>query len=460
MTLVNGGFEAGTLHGWSGQGQVVSNHAGYRAPFGGRFAIVGGGCPTRTLMQAFTADAGQVLRGASYFKAGDYLPYNDSGSVALQVVGSHSTTTLFSSSVSQVGNYGSTGWRYWSFTAPADGDYRIEVRSSNSGDCSATSYVGIDIDAGIVDTLAPAVVGVPDREAVDGWYRAPVTIDWQATDAAPSSGTPTDPADTIAATDGADVVYTSGESCDPAANCATGTLMLSIDQVAPTLTATVSPEPNAAGWHAGDVTISWSCADELSGVSSCPEDTVITDSGDDLSATGVASDVAGNTVTVEVGGIKIDRAPPTVAYSGQQTSYSLVDEVAITCAVADDLSGIASHTCADVAGPGWTFGAGTTTASAAATDNAGNVGAGSVSFDVVVDAQGLCALATEFSSKADVARALCSKLDAWSVSATRGNTKSAAGQLAAFRNHVRAQSGKALTQDEAELLLEFSTELG
>jgi hypothetical protein len=85
----------------------------------------------------------------------------------------------------------------------------------------------------------PAVIGIPDRAPNPaGWYAAPVTIDWQATDA---SSPATDPPDTVASTEGEDVLYTSGPSCDTSYNCATGSLALSIDSVAPSLAPTITP---------------------------------------------------------------------------------------------------------------------------------------------------------------------------------------------------------------------------
>jgi hypothetical protein len=85
----------------------------------------------------------------------------------------------------------------------------------------------------------PVVIGVPDRAPNGaGWYDGPVTINWQAIDA---SGSATDPPDTVASTEGANVVYSSGLSCDPSYNCAIGSLALSIDSVAPSLAPTTSP---------------------------------------------------------------------------------------------------------------------------------------------------------------------------------------------------------------------------
>lgn len=85
-----------------------------------------------------------------------------------------------------------------------------------------------------IDTVPPVVTGIPDRLANSyGWYNAPVTIVWTSVDPTPSSGTPTTPSPTTANIQGTNN-YTSGQSCDPAGNCTTGSLALSIDTVPPT----------------------------------------------------------------------------------------------------------------------------------------------------------------------------------------------------------------------------------
>ncbi|MCW3014146.1 MAG: hypothetical protein JWO02_1238 [Solirubrobacterales bacterium] len=146
-TLTNPGFETSDLTGWSGTGSVVQDFSGYLPQDGAHFAVVPGGCATNMLSQSFTVQAGQTISGWSFFKAGDYLPYNDSGSVQLVLASNNSSTVLFSASVSQVGNYGGTPWRAWAYTFPSAGTYTLEVRSSNDRDCGVTSYVGIDLPA-------------------------------------------------------------------------------------------------------------------------------------------------------------------------------------------------------------------------------------------------------------------------------------------------------------------------
>jgi len=104
-----------------------------------------------------------------------------------------------------------------------------------------------------------------------------------------------------------------------------------------------------------------------------------------------------------------------VTYAGNAGTYNVADVLAITCTAADNLSGLASTTCADITGPATAFPPGVHTVFASATDNAGNVGSGSTTFTVAVTFDGLCA-------------------------------------LRAFINLVNAQSGKVLSQADAAVL--------
>jgi hypothetical protein len=83
------------------------------------------------------------------------------------------------------------------------------------------------------DSAPPEVTGTPDRAANgNGWHNGDVTIAWEATDPAPSSGAPTQPPATTASQEG-EHTYASEASCDPLNNCATGSLTLKIDKTAP-----------------------------------------------------------------------------------------------------------------------------------------------------------------------------------------------------------------------------------
>ena len=104
--------------------------------------------------------------------------------------------------------------------------------------------------------------------------------------------------------------------------------------------------------------------------------------------------------TVSVIDYAFDGTAPTVTYSGNQGIYTVDQTVDITCTAADEEggSGLASTTCADITGPAYSFGLGSHTYSATATDNAGNIGDGEVSFTVIVTIDSLKQLTAQFES--------------------------------------------------------------
>ncbi len=92
----------------------------------------------------------------------------------------------------------------------------------------------------------PVVTGTPDQAPnANGWYNAPVTITWTSTSPAGSPGPPTTPAPTTVSSEGANQVITSGPSCDPAGDCAVGTVTgINIDMTPPSVSVTgVTSEP-------------------------------------------------------------------------------------------------------------------------------------------------------------------------------------------------------------------------
>ncbi|MGE3845070.1 MAG: chitobiase/beta-hexosaminidase C-terminal domain-containing protein [Vicinamibacterales bacterium] len=119
---------------------------------------------------------------------------------------------------------------------------------------------------------------------------------------------------------------------------------LTLDTTLPTITAHVSPSPNAAGWHSGPVTISYSCTDDQ-GIATCPMPVTVDEEGTDLQIIGTAIDTSGNHRTVTTA-VSLDRTPPVVTLAspvdGQQTSAVSVSALAN---VGDALSGFDVATC-------------------------------------------------------------------------------------------------------------------
>lgn len=229
------------------------------------------------------------------------------------------------------------------------------------------------------------------------------------------------------------------------------------DSTPPTIVPTVTGTLGNEGWYVSPVTISFQVSD--------PESTVTSKVGCDTVT--LAADTASASVTCEARNsvglsaadketVKIDQTPPAVTYSGNTATYDVDQNVSIACSASDMLSGIASTTCTDVAGAAWSFGPGTHTVSAQATDHAGNVGSNSTSFTVIVTTRGLCALAQAWTSVGGVANSLCSKLAAAAASTARGQANAAGNQLDAFRAEVAALRGKALGAAQADELILLS----
>jgi len=145
--------------------------------------------------------------------------------------------------------------------------------------------------------------------------------------------------------------------------------IVGVDNDPPTITASVSPSPNAAGWNNSPVTVTFTCSDKTSGVASCPAPVAVSTEGANQIISGTATDLAGNTATASVT-INLDMTPPTITGtinpppdSGGYNSGPVT--VNFTCG--DALSGIAS-----CSSPVSVTTEGTTPVPGAATDVAGN----------------------------------------------------------------------------------------
>ncbi|MBV9280686.1 MAG: hypothetical protein JOZ41_11430 [Chloroflexi bacterium] len=252
-----------------------------------------------------------------------------------------------------------------------------------------------------IDQTPPTgVTATPDRSPdVNGWYNHPLTAAAPgATDATSGLASCTSP--TYSGPDSAAASLT--VTCtDRAGNSASATYSFRYDATRPSIAAQLSPaQPASTGWYnltTGAPTVSFACSDATSGIAgSCPASYTFPE-GTNQSYAASVSDHAGNSSSAGVSGINVDLTPPTVTYSGNAGSYTVDQQVVVTCAAADPLSngsasGLASSTCQGVNSPAYTFSPGVNTVSATTTDRAGNSGTGKTSFTVRVTSSSLCTL--------------------------------------------------------------------
>ncbi len=89
---------------------------------------------------------------------------------------------------------------------------------------------------------------------------------------------------------------------------------IKIDKTAPVISGAPTTQANANGWYNADVTVHFTAADGGSGIATVTPDATVSTEGNNQSATGTATDLAGNTASFTVSGLKIDKtAQPSPA---------------------------------------------------------------------------------------------------------------------------------------------------
>ena len=196
----------------------------------------------------------------------------------------------------------------------------------------------------MVDKTAPTITYV-GRTAPNaaGWNDTNVTLNWTCADSL--SGSVSSTVSQIISTEGTNQSATgtcTGNTGNSASDTQGG---VNIDKTAPTITYAGRTTPNAAGWNNTNVTLTWTCADSLSGPVSGSVSQTISTEGANQSATGTCTDNAGNSAGDTQGGVNIDKTPPAITVtSPTAASYYLNQVVAASYSCLDTLSGVAACT--------------------------------------------------------------------------------------------------------------------
>jgi hypothetical protein len=351
------------------------------------------------------------------------------------------------------------GWTTYNGTVSitSEGKHVLQYRSVDvAGNVESAQQLPINIDK----TAPTLTFGTPSPAPnASGWNNTNVSIPCTPADAVSGVATVTPACPLTLSTEGA-VATSTVTVTDLAGNTATFTSpAFMIDKTPPTISAAAATPPNGNnGWYTSPVTVDFSCTDALSGVATCPSPQTLSSDGSAVSSTAqTAADKAGNTSAASnVMTVKIDKTPPAVTYTGNAGSYTVDQQVQISCTATDATSGVASSTCQNISGPAYSFGLGTHSYSATATDIAGNVGHGLTSFTVTFNSSSLQSLINRFCTDPSVAASLDQDVDSI---AHAQNANAKAGMLQGFTQLVQAQTGKSLTSDQAKVLITLAAAL-
>ncbi|WP_141775706.1 PxKF domain-containing protein [Phycicoccus sp. SLBN-51] len=214
----------------------------------------------------------------------------------------------------------------------AEGTFDVTGTATDGAGNSATDVAHV-----LIDKTAPKITATAvGSKSSYGWYGDDVVVTYTASDAL--SGLTGAPANKVLG-EGANQSASEMVS-DAAGNTASaGVTGIDVDKTPPVLSADFS-----TGWHTGDVKVSWTCTDPLSGVAAGPPDDTVTGEGANLSSTASCTDKAGNTTTKTVAGIQIDRTAPTTlaALTDPLPSGWYGGPVQVSLTGSDNGSGVAS----------------------------------------------------------------------------------------------------------------------
>jgi hypothetical protein len=185
------------------------------------------------------------------------------------------------------------------------------IARDNAGNTSTPASVTLNVQAvplSITATVSSLIA------PTNNWYRTDVNINYQCSGGIPPLQCP--PSQPVSS-EGLDQQITATVT-DAAGQSASTTTHVNIDKTPPTISATVTPAPVngvvtlPAG---GAITVSFTCADTLSGIATCPADISVTSVGATQSFSGTTVDQAGNSSDPAAVILNVQAAPLAITAS-------------------------------------------------------------------------------------------------------------------------------------------------
>lgn len=283
-----------------------------------------------------------------------------------------------------------------------NGDNEMDLVVAITGSGTAAIFLNA------TDVVAPTTIATASPAPnSNGWNKSSVSVSLAATDNPGGSGVKeirytvgSNPETVVSGASAVINLTTQGSfpisyhAVDLVGNAESAhSLTVQIDAAAPTISPSVAPAANGAGWNNSNVTVSFTCADSLSGVASCTAPITVSAEGANQTAKGTAIDLAGNSATT-MRAINLDKTAPLLTMPALASSYPLNASLPLNFSASDSLSGLASMT-ATLNGNPVTNGStislgqpGTNTFTLTATDVAGNTATQTATFSVLYNFNG------------------------------------------------------------------------
>jgi len=182
----------------------------------------------------------------------------------------------------------------------------VTVTGAGAQGSPAIATVTFTISPFVPPSISAAVSPAPNA---NGWNNSIVTVTFTCAPGSYAILSCTAPVQVN--TQGANQIVT-GTAVDTAGDQTSTSVTLNISSAPPTITASVSPAPNSAGWEDTPPTVSYTCTPAAAPITSCPLPQTVNTSGANQKVTGTVTDAAGNTAAVTTS-LNIELQGPVVA---------------------------------------------------------------------------------------------------------------------------------------------------